>query len=203
MDKIYVVLLYIDMITLNCVQAFQDWTQSVFGLDCFFWAKLLTKIAFITYTLNCVTYIVTRSVDMFTFLNILYILWAMSVFYRGMNFIENIEKDCEKNRETLNVQFFRLLGARILCIKVLIFFVILFTLFHNMPILLATASISAFFAHYFVSCTPLPPSESKVKTWLKKAKKKTQEALLPEPEPCPTASLVSEIYHVKTIRRES
>ncbi len=176
------------MITLGRVQAFQDWTQSMFGLDCFFWAKLLTKIAFMTYVLEYIKDIAIEKVGISIFISVVCILWATQAFYRGMNFIEKTEKDCEKNREVLNKQFVLLVINRLLCIKFLILFVVLVTLFHDIPILLATASVSVFFAHYFVSCTPLPPSQSKVKTWLKKAKEKVQEAFLPEPETSPAAS---------------
>ncbi len=179
----------------NVFQKFSTWSQNTLGLTNFWWTRFFLKIGFIAVTINI---IINFKVDAYA-----WIIFLQSVFWLFMLvFVLGIDKLCiklekrytkghkhvNKRIKTLfmsRVTYGVLSGWNFVLLSILI--VKTRSLGENVlpDIMVSMVPICL----YFISCTPLPPSQSNVSKLIKKAKGKVQEVFLPNPEHLPINSV--------------
>jgi len=141
-----------DFILDNIIQRFQNFTQRKIGKDCFFWAKflcfLIAMIPFIIISVSSLREALPVSI---------YFCLLMLIFIGAIGVLERIVKEEIANKKTMNPFRNCLFIARI-------GFTIIFLFFWPDTFIMVMIA-------YFLSCTPLPPGESKARKWLNSLKK--------------------------------
>ncbi len=173
-------------------QKFSTWSQNTFGLTNFWWTRFFLKIGFIAMTINI---IINFKVDAYAWIIFLQsVFWLfMLVFVLGIDKLcIKLEKRYTKGHKHVNKRIKTLFMSRVMYsvlsgwnfVLLLILIVKTRGLGENIlpDIMVSTVPICL----YFISCTPLPPSQSKLKVWLKNMKKKATKVLSPEVEPEPS-----------------
>ena len=161
-------------------QSISNFTQRVFGVTCFLLAKvsfMLSGTASIFVRSQGGVYNIetpTQSIIHVCFIFFYYIF----IFIR----LDGIEKDCCDsryiNKERINGRFFRHAFLVIFCLR--------FKMNGDeRSILLYAIDLADWFlfvaGFYFTACTPLPPCESGVRSWINSAKKLFQFQRGPQP----------------------
>jgi len=191
--KAFRVFLYIDInILLNTFQRLSNLSQKTIGLTNFWWAKFFLKIAFIAATLdNILDFFEGAHVAILLIDMLCQVLWVFEL-YRISDLCSELEEKYANGQKNLNERAVTLIFYRIIIGNWCGYFSVIMLLLSIMstnplqgvPLGIALATIPP--CMYFISCTPLPPSESKVKMWLKSAKKKMTEAPSPQPDLAPS-----------------
>lgn len=191
--KVFRVFLYIDIkILLNTFQRLSDLSQKTIGLTNFWWAKFFLKMAFIAATLDNIlnffdgTHVVILLIDMMC--QVAWVIWL----YKISDLCSELEGKYANGQKNLNERAITLIFHRIIIgnscgyffITILLLSIMSANPLQGIPIEIVLVTIPL--CTYFISCTPLPPGQSKVKVWLKSVKRKMTEAPSPQPDLAPS-----------------
>jgi len=189
------VFLFMDFFFLERFQKFSHWSQKTFGLTNFWWAKFLAKIVFILSMLDYIIDVVGGMSGLALFLDSALQVYWLVVFVRVAKLCSNLDNKYENGYKYINERIIEWIGKRISyfiflfpwSVLGIVISVITMDISIMMIILPSSIAIGLIIpCAYFLSCTPLPPGDSKAKLWLKGAKKKLKEAFSPNLEPVPT-----------------
>ncbi|MEN8252582.1 MAG: hypothetical protein ABFQ53_03315 [Patescibacteria group bacterium] len=189
------ILFLLDMKVFLNFQKFSEWSQKTFGLTCFWWAKFFAKISFISITLDYIMDFVSIQSAFTLTLDVFMEVFLFYIFVGTVKTCDKLDEKYRNGHKYVNERLLSWVPNRCtylffvpLMIVPLLFLGVLennmYFVFTMLPFVVAISAIIP--TLYFMSCTPLPPGESKVKTWLKNAKKKLSEAFVPEPELAPS-----------------
>lgn len=188
-----------DQWILGGFEKFSHWTQRWFGFDNFYWAKLsnliVALIVLLAVYLSYFESIEIKNRDALLFFQGLILIATIISYFKTVN--------CEKNVSTSETGFENSLKIdkeyfleRVLC-ALAIFFIsaanwerYLIGKSITLGICLVFEAMFNMFWNYFTYCSPLPPSESKMKRLLKKGIRKATEAFYPAPVPAPISGYV-------------
>ncbi len=179
-------LIMMDIWLLSASQRFSEKFQRLTGKTCFFLAKIFYLIQII----------ITVLFLLFVYLAYPPVVWAV-LSIPALFFVRSRSrrvKETEKEERFFfkkglghgNAYCLLLLPRRLSTSLTFLFFILLDVgRFNYFNLSLDVGILCEAVALYFRSCTPLPPSKSKVRKWLETAKEKIKGALDPAPEPAP------------------
>ncbi len=200
----------VDMFFLNPFQKFSHWSQKTLGLTNFWWARfcliLFLALVALLYGLYChqVMHDKDKVFSAWSIVIVVLIFLIGAVFWLICNLIE---RNCDNNlhRGTGNVFTSHLLGFRLIFlffsiysnarfIAMLISIAVMNYNYLDIKSILGLFCIWFIFGGfmslpcaflYFVSCSPLPPGQSKIKAKAKELKEKVSGFLSPQPDATP------------------
>ncbi|MFC1608577.1 hypothetical protein ACFL2R_00385 [Patescibacteria group bacterium] len=177
-----------DLLLVRICERFSHWTQRWFGLTNFWWAKIVIVIGMSMVVASIFFAWPEASNDVIKNIGIgfffcLYFCEFVQIFKLEKKVCSNLKfQNYAKqagflNRLVMQLVFFLgpigLRGADALIAG------------HLGLASLSASWICRIVSFYFASCTPLPPSESKVKKWIRKGVENVAEIFAPEPIPIP------------------
>ncbi|MFC1644640.1 hypothetical protein ACFL08_01280 [Patescibacteria group bacterium] len=167
---------YAESLVLRGFEKFSHWTDRWFGVDNFLWAKIsivaVGAIAVMSVHVDDYSFALKCYVN--TCIAILFLCYFTTCFFQ--------EKKVKSNPRFRNEFEKSWFFSRIFVLGVLVKYFSVWIMRGREDDLVFLLSWLIFsFSVYFMSCTPLPPSESKVKSWLKKVIRKTAEVFSPAP----------------------
>ncbi len=194
MKKIIQVVKLFDTSMLSIYQKFSDWFQKTFGPTNFSLARAcLMCLCLLNLSWFVIPVIILKD---FAFTTIILMVLVVIILFLGFRICTRSEREYFKKTRNnfLNKNEKTFFVWRIFSITFFIFRIIIFiqTLTADFSVDLviiygALAGHHIIIVHffYFVSCTPLPPGESKVKAKLKKIREKVSGFLSPQPDATP------------------
>jgi hypothetical protein len=193
-EKIIKVFLFIDLLVLIAVfQKFSSWSQKTFGLTNFWWAKFFAKAVFILWTVDYIMGFFEGNSQVFLVFASLFEIYMAVFMYNVIKLSERLEEKYAKGHKHMNERIYLWAFMRIqvllLCSWVSLTSLSLIFVGSN-PWTATIVSVGFILipgVMFFLSCTPISPTDSKVKMWLKNMKKKVAEILSPDMEPEPSS----------------
>ncbi|XLQ19776.1 MAG: hypothetical protein ACKUBY_04245 [Candidatus Moraniibacteriota bacterium] len=187
------VVIYGDLwILSNIFQKFSTWSQKTFGLTNFWWTRFFATIAFVAFTIQFYLVFDVTAYAWIIFSRIL--IWLLL-----LAFVLGINDTClELDKKYANGYSY--VNERV---KALFLHRIMWSIAHvwnfslDLMRTLTTGNLHEAWLFditlglipvclYFISCTPLPPGQSKVSKWIKGVKNKMQQVFSPEPSLAPS-----------------
>ena len=194
MDKFIQLVTVFDASVLAVYQKISNWFQKIFGLTNFALARVCLMYLCVE---NLILFVIGIAVlKDFGFITVILMFIVGVLLCFGFRICARSEKVyyTKTKNNFLNKNEKTLLKWRIFSVVFCVFRIIVFTqiLVTNFSVelviiygLLTCHNMIVVHFFYFVSCTPLPPGESKVKAKLKKLKEKVSEFLSPLPGATP------------------
>jgi hypothetical protein len=171
----------------------------MFGLTNFWWAKLTVKIMFVflalDYIINIVLFIDNKKDSIFFCVDTIFFVYCTIQSWKAIKVNERLHEKYIHGYSYINERIISWITFRIACflwvLPILILMIIELIMlivygrydgvFIVLPSIIALCFVIP--CVYLMSCTPQPPSKSKIKSWLKKMREKLRESFLPTPEP--------------------
>ncbi|MFC1644515.1 hypothetical protein ACFL08_00635 [Patescibacteria group bacterium] len=170
----------IDLGALNILEKFSRWTQKWFGLNNFFWVRVCCLFAVFYAVQGLINIASDPKQDAFceTQACCSYVILSVATFFM----VFWTEKDVNKHPRYENELKISFYSCRLLPVLMLVVYSFDSVAGLDMcPKSLTFVSLSA----YLLCCTPLPPSDSKVKQLIKEGLRKARKAIVPNTVPVP------------------